>query len=73
MRSVYIDRVIPSVYTDRIADTIYAVGNYYRQQRVCWYRPKKLETKLYLSVKITDKIIPSVIPLVFTDFLVVLV
>ena len=33
----------------------------------------KLETKLFLSVKITDKKIPSIIPLVFADFLVVIV
>ena len=33
------------------------------------YIPTELETELFLSVKITDKKISSVIPLVFTDFL----
>jgi len=37
----------------------------------CRYIPTKLETKLFPSVKITDEKIPSVIPLVFADFLVV--
>ena len=39
---------------------------------VCRYIPTELETKLFPSVKIIDENIPSVIPLVFADFLVVI-
>jgi hypothetical protein len=38
---------------------------------LCRYIPKDFETELFPSVKITDKKIPSVSPLIFTDFLVV--
>jgi hypothetical protein len=41
-------------------------------EMVCWYILTKLETKLFPLVKITDEKIPSVISLVFTDFLVVM-
>ena len=41
--------------------------------KFCRCRSTKLEMELYPSVKITDKIILSVIPLVFANFLVVIV
>jgi hypothetical protein len=41
-------------------------------EMVCRYILIKLETKLFSIVKITDEKILSVIPLVFTDFLVVM-
>jgi hypothetical protein len=39
---------------------------------VCRYIPTELETELFMSLKITDEKIPSVIPSVFTDFQVVI-
>jgi hypothetical protein len=50
----------------------YTIATFQKKCIVRRYIPTVFETKLYLSINITDENILSVIPLVFTDFLVVI-
>jgi hypothetical protein len=58
-------RYIPTEYVRQCIPTVLPT------EMVCQYIPTKLEKKLFLSVKITDEKISSVIPLIFIYFLVV--
>jgi hypothetical protein len=65
--------VIPSVKSSEKTPCHHVVASFQTKCIVRRYIPSDFETEFSPSVITTDEIFPSVIPLVFSDFLVVVV